>query len=123
MNITRDNLVVHYSFTDSTIPLKRYTGDANYTSDFSLSKLVANRTDSNQQYFEVSFSEDMDLIQVLSHKLFHHDSYDISLSPKKGLRSVAGLNADYEVDDDDSYEIGRERMNSHQDFTDLTVNP
>ena len=95
MNITRDNLVVYYSFTDSTIPLKRYTGDANYTSDFSLSKLVANRTDSNQQYFEVAFSEDMDLIQVLSHKLFHHDSHD----------------------------SGRERMNSHQDFLDLTSDP
>ena len=95
MNITRDNLVVHYSFTDSTIPLKRYTGDANYTSDFSLSKLVANRTDSNQQYFELAFSEDMDLIQVLSHKLFHHDSHD----------------------------SGRERMNSHQDFIDLTSDP
>ena len=32
-----------------------------------------NRTDQNQQYFEIELSEDLDLIQVLSHKVYHFE--------------------------------------------------
>ena len=63
--------------------------------DFSLANLVANRTDSNQQFFELAFSHDLDLIQVLSHKLFHHES--------------------------DGH--GRVDMKSHQNYLDLTSDP
>ena len=48
-NITTDNLVVSYRFSNETVPRKSNPdkiGDLNlYTDDFNMSKLIVNRTD------------------------------------------------------------------------------
>ena len=38
-----------------------------------MSNLIVNRTDQNQQHFEIKLSEDLDLIQVQSHKVYHFE--------------------------------------------------
>ena len=69
--------MLYYKFSNRTVPKKNNPdkiGDLNlYTDDFNLSKLIVNRTDQNQQYFEIEFSEDLDLVQVQSHNLYHYD--------------------------------------------------
>lgn len=68
--------MVYYRFTDSSTAEKSFSdlNGTKYTPDFEIQKLVANRVATNQQYLNLNFSDDLDLIQVLSHKLFHYES-------------------------------------------------
>ena len=36
--------------------------------------MVINRTDSNEQYFNLTFSEDLNLLQILKNRLYHYKS-------------------------------------------------
>jgi hypothetical protein len=68
-NSTRNNLVVHYQLNDATAMRNE---NSYYKDDFSETNLVVNRTDSNMLYFNLTFGDDFDLIQIINHKLYHH---------------------------------------------------
>jgi len=59
-NMTRDNLMIYYRFSNETVPKKSESDEIEgldlYTQDFELSKLIVNRTDQNQQFFELELS-------------------------------------------------------------------
>ena len=92
--------MVSYTFSNTTLPRKsnpdQIGGVSLYTDDFNMSKLIVNRTDQNSQYFEIEFSEDLDLIQVQSHNVYHYEA-----------QSGA-----------DAFEL-----KSHEDYLELTSNP
>lgn len=61
INITRDNLVVHMSFNESKT-FKNEFNKSYYTEDYEEDLVIINRTDSNEQYFNMTFAEDFNLI-------------------------------------------------------------
>ena len=61
VNITRDNLVVHMSFNESKT-FKNEFNKSYYTEDYKEDLVIINRTDSNEQYFNMTFAEDLNLI-------------------------------------------------------------
>ena len=61
INITRDNLVVHMSF-NGTETFKNEFNKSYYTEDYKEDLVIINRTDSNEQYFNMTFAEDLNLI-------------------------------------------------------------
>jgi hypothetical protein len=55
-NSTRNNLMIHYQFSNATVPQKN--DKSYYNEDFNSTELVVNRTDSNMQYFNLTFGDD-----------------------------------------------------------------
>ena len=67
--------MVHFSFDDS----EALQNDmSHYNEDFNPEKLVINQTDTNQQYLNLTYGENFDMINILSHKLYQHKFSDDS---------------------------------------------
>jgi hypothetical protein len=61
VNITRNNLIVHMFFNES----KTFKNEFNmsyYKDDYDEDQITINRTDSDEQYFNMTFAEDFNMM-------------------------------------------------------------
>jgi hypothetical protein len=69
-NGTHNNTIAHFSFENKNV----YGEQGKYfDSSFAKTNLTMKRTDSNDQYFNLTMSEDMDYLQVQSHTVYLFD--------------------------------------------------
>ena len=69
-NCTHNNTVAHFSFERTN----SYGYEAEqFDENYNKTTVTANRTDTNEQYFNLTMGENVDFIQVQSHLLYTYE--------------------------------------------------